>query len=234
MSRTLSQQRRGAGRTGYKSHQNKQTNVVEYVSSSLLKSKIIGFRKDRIIKAPLVVCLDPSGNKWLNYAVKGLVTGNYVNNQFEIGSCCYLKDVPEGALICNLQITPESKKSFLRSPGTYGKIVLKTEEKIVVRLVSKKEREFHPNCLCTLGIIGGADRASKPLVKAGNNFKRWKNSPHKFPSVNRKAMNIINHPYGGKKRRTPGRVTVSSRHSSPGQKVGSIAAKRTGRGGKKK
>jgi large subunit ribosomal protein L2 len=43
------------------------------------------------------------------------------------------------------------------------------------------------------------------------------------------AMNAVDHPHGGGNRQHPGRPTTISRHAPPGRKVGSIAAKRTGK-----
>jgi large subunit ribosomal protein L2 len=45
-------------------------------------------------------------------------------------------------------------------------------------------------------------------------------------------MNAVDHPFGGGGRQHPGRPKTVGRHTSPGRKVGSIAARRTGIGHK--
>jgi len=43
------------------------------------------------------------------------------------------------------------------------------------------------------------------------------------------AMNAVDHPFGGGGRQHPGRPKTVSRNTPPGRKVGSIAARRTGK-----
>jgi large subunit ribosomal protein L2 len=40
----------------------------------------------------------------------------------------------------------------------------------VVELPSKKQKDFNPNCMATIGIVAGSGRTEKPFYKAGRKF----------------------------------------------------------------
>lgn len=86
-----------------------------------------------------------------------------------------------------------------------------------------------------IGIVGGGGRAEKPLLKAGNVYWKFKAKRKCWPIVRAVAMNPVDHPHGGGNHQHLGRASTIARNTSPGRKVGLIAARRTGllRGGNK-
>lgn len=88
----------------------------------------------------------------------------------------------------------------------------------------------------TPGIAAGGGRLDKPVLKAGNNYHKYKVKRNCWPKVRGSAMNPVEHPHGGGNHQHVGHPTTICRAAVPGQKVGLIAARRTGilRGGKKK
>lgn len=86
-----------------------------------------------------------------------------------------------------------------------------------------------------VGIVAGGGRTDKPILKAGNRAKRAKAQRKNWPNVRGVAMNPVEHPHGGGNHQHIGHPSTMRRDCPHGQKVGLIAAKRTGllRGGKK-
>lgn len=49
-----------------------------------------------------------------------------------------------------------------------------------------------------IGIVGGGGRTEKPILKAGNQFHKYKAKGRKcWPNVRGVAMNPVDHPHGG-------------------------------------
>jgi len=94
---------------------------------------------------------------------------------------------------------------------------------------SKKKSIFNPNCFATVGIVAGAGKKTKPMVKAGKAYHARKAKNQLFPRVSGVAMNVCNHPHGGTHRSNLGRPTAIKRGTPSGRKAGLIAASRTGR-----
>merc|ERR1712085_15764 len=87
----------------------------------------------------------------------------------------------------------------------------------------------------TVGIVAGGGRTEKPMLKAGRAFHIYKAKGNRWPVVRGVAMNPVEHPHGGGNHQHIGHPTTTARNAPPGQKVGLIAARRTGilRGGNK-
>lgn len=67
------------------------------------------------------------------------------------------------------------------------------------------------------------------MLKAGRNYHKFKVKGNRWPSVGAVNMNAVDHPHGGGNHDHLGRASTRRRDAPPGQKVGLIAARRTGR-----
>ena len=150
-------------------------------------------------------------------------------SQAKEGNILVLKDIPEGIPIYNLESKPGDGGKFVRTSGTFARIITKMDSAIVVELPSGKRRTFMPNCRAIIGTIAGGGRTEKPFLKAGVKHFRMKAKNKFWPIVSGISMNAVAHPFGGKGSHTKGRPTQSARNDPPGRKVGKIAPKRTGR-----
>ena len=85
-----------------------------------------------------------------------------------------------------------------------------------------------------VGIVAGGGRVEKPMLKAGRAYHKYKAKRNAWPKVRGVAMNPVDHPHGGGNHQHIGHPSTMRRDCPPGQKVGLIAARRTGRlrGGK--
>jgi large subunit ribosomal protein L8e len=80
-----------------------------------------------------------------------------------------------------------------------------------------------------VGIIAGGGRIEKPIMKAGRAYWKYKSKRNCWPKVRGVAMNPVDHPHGGGNHQHIGHPSTVRRDAPPGQKVGLIAARRTGR-----
>ena len=80
-----------------------------------------------------------------------------------------------------------------------------------------------------VGVIAGGQRTDKPLLKAENSYWKHKAKRNRWPVVRGVAMNPVDHPHGGGNQQHIGHPSTVSREAPPGQKVGLVAARRTGK-----
>ena len=85
----------------------------------------------------------------------------------------------------------------------------------------------------TIGVLAGHGRTDKPLMRAGAAHHRARARGKQYPTVSGVAMNPVDHPHGGGNHQAVHGPNSVSRNAPPGQKVGNIAPKRTGRGRKR-
>merc|ERR1711939_901412 len=188
--------------------------------------------------APLarVVFRDPYRyklKKELMCAVEGMYCGQYIyagkKAQLQIGNILPVRQMPEGTVISSLEAKEGNRGNISRASGTSCIIMGHSED-------GKKTRIRLPSdARAMIGIVAGGGRLEKPVLKAGNNYHKFKVKRNSWPKVRGSAMNPVEHPHGGGNHQHVGHPTTTSRQAPAGQKVGLIAARRTGilRGGRK-
>jgi large subunit ribosomal protein L8e len=171
-----------------------------------------------------------------------MYTGQYiycgVKAQLQIGNVLPVGKIPEGTLICNVEYRNGDKGEFARASGTFATIIAQSEDgkKTRIKLPSGIRKTIDSKARAMVGIVGGGGRTEKPMLKAGTKFWKFKARGRKcWPIVRGVAMNPVDHPHGGGNHQHLGSASTVGRKTSPGRKVGLIAARRTGllRGGNK-
>ncbi|MDF2955187.1 50S ribosomal protein L2 [Candidatus Alkanophaga liquidiphilum] len=152
----------------------------------------------------------------------------------KIGNTLPLGNIPEGFPVCNIEIRRDDGGKLVRASGSYATIISHEGDRTLVQLPSGVKKWFDSRCLATVGVVAGGGRTEKPFVKAGKKYHKMKAKAAKWPRTSAVAMNPIDHPFGGGKHQHVGRPKTVARGAPPGRKVGSIAARRTGRGKRKK
>lgn len=152
------------------------------------------------------------------------------NASIATGNFLPLSEIPSGTYVCNLELSPGDGGKIAKSSGTYATVVAQTPEGIQVRLPSKKSVYLNPKCRATIGVVSGSGRTGKPFGKAGKRA-HWLSSKGKvYPRSKGVAMVPASHPHGGGAHKSSSlRPTTVSRTAPPGQKVGLIAARQSGR-----
>lgn len=187
---------------------------------------------------------DPYNYKWqtANFiATEGMYTGQFVfcgkKANLSIGNVLPVGAMPEGTVVCNIEEKVGDCGALARTSGNYATIVGHNHDEGVtrVKLPSGAKKVLKSDCRATVGIVAGGGRIDKPLMKAGRAYYKFKVKRNSWPRVRGVCMNPVDHPHGGGNHQHLGRASTVSRYAPPGQKVGLIAARRTGllRGTKK-
>ena len=136
------------------------------------------------------------GEKRYVIAAQGLKVGEDLNsgNNAEIkpGNSLFLRDIPLGTLIHNIELKVGHGGQIARSAGNYAQLMAKEGRYAQVKLPSGEVRMIPIECRATIGQVGNIGHASITIGKAGRN--RWKG---KRPHVRGVAMNPVDHPHGG-------------------------------------
>ena len=151
----------------------------------------------------------------------------------EVGNILPIGKIPEGTMVCNIELYPGDGGKIAKSSGTYAIVVAHTAQGTIIKLPSGKTRYINDKCRATIGVVSGAGRTEKPFLKAGAKYHLMKAKGHKYPRTRGRAMIAAVHPYGSSKR-SARKVTTVSHDAPPGQKVGLIAAKGAGKKKKRK
>lgn len=170
----------------------------------------------------------------LMVAAEGMYTGQYVSfgksAALAIGNVLPIGRMPEGTLICNVERQVGNRGTLVKASGCYATIVGHSEDgkKTKIRLPSGAKKTLDARARAMIGVVGGGGRIDKPILKAGVAYHKYKAKRNCWPRVRGVAMNPVEHPHGGGNHQHIGHPSTVSRHAPPGQKVGLIAARRTG------
>jgi large subunit ribosomal protein L2 len=234
MGKNLIQQKRGKGSSTYRSCSFRFRGEAKHnkLSAETTNGRIIDLIDCPGHTAPLAQIKYDNGEEVLMIAPEGVRVGEIIQAGAEAnvkdGNTIPLKNIPEGTSVYNIEGSPGDGGKFVRTSGTFAKVVGKVREGIVIRLPSNKQKIFQPECRACVGVVAGSGRTEKPFLKAGNKYHAMKARNKLYPSVSGTSMNAVCHPFGGKGSHTKGRPTQSPRNAPPGRKVGKIAPKRTG------
>lgn len=173
-------------------------------------------------------------------AVEGIYEGKKVffgeKAPLEVGNCLPVGKMPEGTVISSVESTPGDRSRLAKQSGGSATIIGHTmkigsteNEFTQVKLPSGVKKTISSKCRAIVGVPAAGGRLEKPLYKAGKSFHKTKAGRKNWPVVRGVAMSAVDHPHGGGNHQHVGRSTCVSRNAPPGQKVGLIAARRTGR-----
>jgi large subunit ribosomal protein L2 len=182
--------------------------------------------------APLAMVRLENGEKCYTIVPEGVYAGQQIQiggrAPVEVGNILPVGKIPEGTMICAIELRPGDGGKIAKSSGAYVVIVAHTPQGTMIKLPSGKTKYIDDYCRATIGVASGAGRTERPFLKAGQVFHLMKAKGHKYPRTRGRAMVAAVHPYGSSKR-SARKVTTTSHGAPPGQKVGLIAARGTGR-----
>jgi len=182
--------------------------------------------------APLAFVRFENGETCYTVPPEGVFKGQQISlggkAAAEVGNILPLGKVPEGTIVCNLELRPGDGGKMAKSSGAYATVVGHTPQGTMIKLPSGRTRYINDYCRATLGVVAGAGRTEKPFLKAGAMFHWMKAKGHKYPRTSGRKMVAAVHPYGSSKR-SARKGTTTSHGAPPGQKVGLIAARGAGR-----
>ncbi len=238
MGKRIRVQRRGRGASTFRASTHKRVAPAQYPPTSkeeregVIQGQIMEILHDPGRGSPLASIKLETGETYYSVVPEGVYEGQPTQiggtASVEIGNVLPLGKIPEGTMVCNIELSPDDGGKLVRSSGSYATVVAHTPDGTILKLPSGKTRYINDLCRATVGVISGAGRVEKPFLKAGAKFHLMKAKGHMYPRTRGIAMVAAAHPYGSSKR--GGRkVTTVSRRAPPGKKVGLIAARSAGR-----
>ncbi len=142
------------------------------------------------------------GEKRYILAPYGLAVGDAILSgqgaDIKPGNALYLKDIPLGTLIHNVELTPGKGGQLVRSAGNAAQLMAKEGAYAQVRLPSGEVRMILQNAKATIGQVGNIDQENVSIGKAGK-----KRHMGIRPTVRGSVMNPVDHPHGGGEGKAP-------------------------------
>lgn len=164
-------------------------------------------------------------------AFKGMVEGQKINfegKEIKEGNILRLKDIPVKTHIYCVESRPGDGGKFIKTAGSSAVVNRIMGEKVMILMPSKKEKKFNQNCRAIIGVVAGAGRLDKPVVKAGKKFHIKRSKGKLWPRTSAVKMNVIDHPFGSGRAKNV-KSKIAKRNAPPGKKVGLLRPRRTGR-----
>lgn len=232
MGKRIRAQRLGDGAPTYRAKSWRRLGKVELPPTGEAEAAVVDLMHDPGRGAPVARVRYGDGQERLVLAPEGIKVGDRIrcgiSAPVRVGNTLLLAEIPEGTEIHNLEAKPGDGGKFVRASGTHATLITHELGKAMVQLPSGEIRAFDPKCRATIGVVAGGGRTEKPFTKAGKRHHAMLAKGKPYPRVRGVAMNVVDHPFGGRGKHA-GRPKTVSRGAPPGQKVGLIAAKRVGK-----
>lgn len=163
--------------------------------------KTIEYDPNRSARIALVVYED--GLKRYIIAPNGLQVGQILESGTgiapELGNTMFLRDIPLGTVVHNIELRPGQGAVIARSAGSYAQLVSREDKYAIIKLPSGETRKILITCKATIGSVSNSDHALESYGKAGRT--RWMG---RRPRVRGVVMNPVDHPMGGGEGRASG------------------------------
>ncbi len=238
MGKRIRVQRRGRGSSTFRASTHKRVAPAQYpllqeeVGESAIRGQVLEFLHEPGRGSPLALVELQNGETYYSVIPEGVYKGQVIElggkAPAEVGNVIPVGNIPEGTIVCNIELSPADGGKLARSSGAYATVVSHTPSGTMIKLPSGKTRYVNDLCLATIGVVSAAGRVDKPFLKAGATFHLMRSKGRKYPRTRGIAMVAAAHPHGSSKRSAK-KVRMVARNAPPGQKVGLIAARRSGK-----
>lgn len=167
-----------------------------------MQATVVGIEYDPNRSANIALIKYEDGTLAYILAPEGLTDGMKVESgegsDIKVGNTLFIKDIPVGTLIHNIEIHPGKGGQLVRSAGESGQLMAKENGYGQVRLPSGEVRLVSLNCRATIGIVGNQQHENVSIGKAGRKrHMGWR------PTVRGVVMNPNDHPHGGGEGKSP-------------------------------
>lgn len=240
MGKKIRVQRRGRGTPTFRAAKKGKVAPVRYLTESIdARSGVItNILHETGRSAPIAYVELMEGIGYYTSAPEGAHIGQAVDigsgARASVGNLLPLGTIPEGTMVCNIELKPGDGGKLVRSAGSYATVVSHMGSTTVLKLPSRKSVELPDDCRATVGIVAGGGRREKPYLKSGDRKRLMEAKGRIYPRSKGISMVSAAHPHGGGRHRHIGKPSTVARSTPPGRKVGLIAARQTGRKKKKR
>ena len=177
--------------------------LIDFKRSKLgVSGKVVAVEYDPNRNARLALVYYQDGEKRYMLYPRGLQLGQTVLSDIQapiaIGNSLPLRNMPLGAELHNLEVSPGMGGQFVRAAGPTAQLVAKEGVYATIRLPSGEVRLVLQTCWATVGQVGNVDAINLTKGKAGRS--RWLG---RRPHVRGSVMNPNDHPHGGGEGKAP-------------------------------
>ena len=167
-----------------------------------MPATVIGVEYDPNRSANIALVQYEDGEKTYIIAPIGLTDGDVVVSgegaDIKPGNALFIKDIPVGTLIHNIELYPGKGAQLVRSAGNSAQLMAKEGDYAQVRLPSGEVRMIRLDCKATIGVVGNQQHENVSIGKAGRKrHMGWR------PTVRGVVMNPNDHPHGGGEGKSP-------------------------------
>ena len=167
-----------------------------------MPATVIGVEYDPNRSANIALIQYEDGEKAYIIAPIGLTDGDVVVSgegaDIKPGNALFIKDIPVGTLIHNIELYPGKGAQLVRSAGNSAQLMAKEGYYAQVRLPSGEVRMIRLDCKATIGVVGNQQHENVSIGKAGRKrHMGWR------PTVRGVVMNPNDHPHGGGEGKSP-------------------------------
>lgn len=167
-----------------------------------MPATVIGIEYDPNRTANIALIQYEDGEKAYIIAPVGLTDGDVVVSgpgaDIKPGNALFIKDIPVGTLIHNIELSPGRGAQLVRSAGNSAQLMAKEGDYAQVKLPSGEVRMIRLDCKATIGVVGNQEHSNISIGKAGRKrHMGWR------PTVRGVVMNPNDHPHGGGEGKSP-------------------------------
>ena len=167
-----------------------------------MPATVIGVEYDPNRSANIALIHYEDGEKAYIIAPVGLTDGDVVVSgegaDIKPGNALFIKDIPVGTLIHNVELYPGKGAQLVRSAGNSAQLMAKEDKYAQVKLPSGEVRMIRLDCKATIGVVGNQEHSNLSIGKAGRKrHMGWR------PTVRGVVMNPNDHPHGGGEGKSP-------------------------------
>ncbi len=194
---------------------------------------IIDLVHERGREAPLAKIRFEDGSISFVPAILGAQVGSTLQfglkSELKEGNVISIQNIPDGTIVCNIEKHFGDGGAIVKSAGTNATIFSHGDEGVTVKLPSGRFATLNPKNRAMLGTLAGGGASERFYMSAGNKWRSFRAKGKKYPLVRGVAQAAYVHPHGGGRHQHVGQSYTVARDTPPGAKVGSIAARKTGR-----
>ena len=210
--------------------------IAKYPNYSLSEQhegEIIDLIHERGRDAPLAKVRFEDGSISFIPAILGTKVGSKIHfglkSDIIEGNVISVQNIPDGTIVCNVERHFGDGGTIVKSAGGNATVFSHGENGVVLKLPSGKFTTLNPKNRAMIGTLSGGGVTDRPFMLAGSKWRRFRSKGRKYPIVRGVAQAAYVHPHGGGRHQHVGQSSTVSRNAPPGAKVGSIAARKTGR-----
>lgn len=177
-------------------HKQKIRTVDFRRNKSGIQAEVIALEYDPMRSARLALLQYSDGEKRYIVAPVGLEVGAKVQSgpdaPAEVGNAMPLDNMPIGATIHSIELTPGRGGQIARTAGSFATLMSRDSEYAQIKMPSGEIRRIHCKCQATMGQVGNTDHENIIIGTAGRNRHRGRR-----PLTRGSCRNPVDHPNGG-------------------------------------